>query len=80
MLNGIGAKVYCEARKDQDIAWIKSYGYNAIKLDELDGSLNKFDFIFNTIPYLILDKKKLSIVKKDPRRTLLHRGPPIYRR
>jgi dipicolinate synthase subunit A len=65
MLNGIGAKVYCEARKDQDIAWIKSYGYNAIKLDELDGSLNKFDFIFNTIPYLILDKKKLSIVKKD---------------
>jgi dipicolinate synthase subunit A len=65
MLNGIGAKVYCEARKDQDIAWIKSYGYNAIKLDELDGSLNKFDFIFNTIPYLILDKKKLSVVKKD---------------
>ena len=25
MLDGIGTKVFCEARKDEDIAWIKAY-------------------------------------------------------
>ena len=34
MLDGIGAKVSCEARKDSDIAWIKAYGYNPIHLSE----------------------------------------------
>lgn len=65
MLNGIGAKVYCEARKDADIAWIQAYGYNAINLKELNKYLNQFDFIFNTIPYLILDKSNLNLIKKD---------------
>lgn len=65
MLLGIGANVYCEARKQLDIAWIKSYGYNAIHLNELNKNLEKFDFIFNTIPYLILDKNNLKLVKKD---------------
>ena len=65
MLLGIGANVYCEARKQHDIAWIKTYGYNAINLEELDKYLNKFDFIFNTIPYLILDKNRLNLLKTD---------------
>ena len=25
MLNGIGAKVYCEARKEEDYSWIEAY-------------------------------------------------------
>lgn len=65
MLLGIGAKVYCEARKEQDIAWIESYGYNAIYLNELNKHLSEFDFIFNTIPYLILDKSNLKLLNKN---------------
>lgn len=65
MLNGIGAEVYCEARKQEDISWIKSYGYNSIHLNDLEKYLNDFDFIFNTIPHLILDKSKLELVKKE---------------
>lgn len=65
MLLGIGAEVYCEARKMQDIAWIETYGYTAIHLKELNNYLSEFDFIFNTIPYLILDKNNLKLVKKD---------------
>lgn len=65
MLNGIGAKVYCEARKDTDIAWIEAYGYNSIRLSELENYLSKFDFIFNTIPVMVLDKIKLQKIKKD---------------
>ena len=56
MLDGIGAKVYCEARKDEDIAWIKAYGYNPIHLNDLNEHLGKFDIIINTIPFQVLDK------------------------
>ncbi len=65
MLFGIGAQVYCEARKQQDIAWIQSYGYNAIHLDKLNNYLNKFDFIFNTIPHVVLNNTNLGLIKKD---------------
>ena len=65
MLSGLGADVYCEARKKQDISWIKAYGYKAIHLDELNENLGKFDFIFNTIPYVILEKERLNLIRKD---------------
>ncbi len=65
MLDGIGTKVYCEARKDEDIAWIKAYGYEPIRLNELNENLSKFDIIINTIPFQILDKERLDLVKKD---------------
>ena len=65
MLDGIGAKVYCEARKNEDISWIKAYGYNPIHLNDLNNNLNKFDIIINTIPFQILDEQRLSLVKKE---------------
>lgn len=65
MMNGIGAKVSCEARKDSDIAWIKAYGYNPIHLSDLDGELDKYDIIINTIPFQILDENRLKNVKKE---------------
>ena len=65
MLDGIGAKVYCEARKDEDISWIKAYGYNPIHLNNLSEHLDKFDIIINTIPFQVLDSQKLDLVKKD---------------
>jgi len=65
MLSGIGAKVYCEARKNEDIAWIKAYGYEPIHLNDLDKHLGKFDIIINTIPFQILDNDRLGLLKKD---------------
>ena len=65
MLQGIGANVYCEARKKEDLAWIEAYKYNTINLKDLEQNINKYDFIFNTIPNLILDKNKLKKVKKE---------------
>ncbi len=65
MLDGIGAKVYCEARKNEDIAWIKAYGYEPVHLNDLNENLNKFDVIINTIPFTVLDNEKLDLVKKD---------------
>ena len=65
MLDGIGAKVSCEARKDSDIAWIKAYGYTPIHLSEIENSLGEYDVIINTIPFLILDEERLKHIKKD---------------
>ena len=65
MLDGIGAKVSCEARKNEGISWIKAYGYNPIHLNDLNENLNKFDIIINTIPFQILDTERLDLVKDE---------------
>lgn len=65
MLDGIGARVSCEARKATDLAWIKAYGYEPINLIELKENLNRFDIIINTIPYVVLDREMLGEVKED---------------
>lgn len=65
MLYGIGANVYCEARNKKDLAFIEAMGYNSISLSSLDNYLYDMDIIFNTIPSLILDKKRLKCLKKD---------------
>lgn len=65
MLDGIGAKVACEARKTTDLAWIKAYGYEPINLIELKEKINKYDIIINTIPFIVLDREMLNEVKKD---------------
>ena len=54
-----------EARKNEDISWIKAYGYNPIHLNDLNNELGKFDIIINTIPFQILDEERLNLVNKD---------------
>lgn len=65
MLQGIGSNVYVEARKYSDMAWIKSYGYIPVFINELDNYIDKSDVIFNTIPHIVLDEEMLRKVNKD---------------
>lgn len=65
MLQGVGANVYCEARKNEDLAWIETYGYRKVPLSELDENLKDKDIIINTIPSMILDENRLKLIKKD---------------
>ena len=65
MLWGIGAEVFAEARKHEDLAWIKAYGYNVVKLNELKDAVRGKNIIFNTIPYEILSYDVLSNIDKD---------------
>lgn len=65
MLDGMGAKVYCEARKSSDLAWAKAYGYTQVHLNELDENLDKADIIINTIPFIVLNDDNLDNVKRD---------------
>lgn len=65
MLKGMNAKVYCEARKKKDIAFIESMGYNSIYIDDLNSYLPKMDYIFNTIPVTLLNKTNLKYINKE---------------
>lgn len=65
MLNGFGANVFCEARKESDLSMIKAMGYTPIKLENLDENLEKMNIIFNTIPYMVLDKKRLDLISEN---------------
>lgn len=65
MLNGINAKVYCEARNKKDIAFINAMGYNSIYIDDLNSYLPKMDYIFNTIPVTLLNDSNLKYINKE---------------
>lgn len=64
-LRAMGANVFCEARKDTDLAWIKAYGYEPLKLENLDNELEKFNIVMNTIPSMILQEERLKKLDKD---------------
>lgn len=64
-LKNLNAEVTCAARKDKDYAWMEVLGFNCLNINKLDGNLNSFDVIINTVPQMILDENKLSFVKED---------------
>lgn len=64
-LHGIGAKVAVEARSTKDLAYITTYGYTPIPLGELKKHLGKYDFIFNTIPVVILNPEAIDLMAKN---------------
>lgn len=64
-LKGFECKIDLAARKDEDFAWIDTYGYRKVTYDKLDEKLNDYDIIFNTVPALLLDEKRLEKVNKE---------------
>ncbi|MEA4901514.1 dipicolinate synthase subunit DpsA [Desulfitobacterium sp.] len=64
-LKGMGAQVTGVARKPADIARATEMGINALHFSDLEKEIGRADFIFNTVPQLILDKVLLEQVSKD---------------
>lgn len=64
-LKKMNANVYAMARKEEDLAWIKVYGYNPIPKEEIKQNICKMDIIFNTIPNIILNKEILMLLNRD---------------
>lgn len=62
-LIGLGAKVSVAARKYSDIEWAKIYGCEGIHISQLNDSLSSYDIVFNTVPAVLLDEKRLSLLK-----------------
>ena len=64
LLNAFGCNVSVSARKSSDLSWIETLGYTPIHTNNLD-NIEKYDLIFNTVPYIIFDKTLLSTCKKE---------------
>lgn len=64
-LNAWKAYVAVADRKEEKRQRILASGYEAFSLAALESEIEKFDFIFNTIPALVLREQQLKYVKKD---------------
>lgn len=64
-LQGLSANVTCVARKLEDMAWMKAYGYQDADIHTLGENLSQYDIIINTVPQLLLTAEKLQYVKKE---------------
>ena len=64
-LHGLGAHVTATARKPEDLAWIRAYGYRAMETGGLDGSLDDFGAVFNTVPSPVLTGPLTAQLPRD---------------
>lgn len=64
-LKGLNASVTISARNEEALAYANAYGYHALPISSLAKGLEDFQFIFNSIPSMILDESLLSHVRKD---------------
>lgn len=71
LLYSQGAKITVCARKDKDYTWSKLIGFNGFKI-KTDGNKNnlsmidnRFDIVFNTIPYRVLDEEFVEKLNTD---------------
>lgn len=64
-LKGLAAQVTAASRDEEELAWADALGMDTIKLSALSGKIQKYDYIFNTIPKMILQKPLLEKTGKE---------------
>ena len=65
MLSALGSQVTVCARRPEQLAKAEGMGCAAVTFShELDGLLPCFDFVINTVPAVVLDEKRLLLMKK----------------
>lgn len=62
-LQGLNVNVTIAARNPDDCFLANAYGYSSVLISMLKSTLNDFDYIFNTIPAMILDYSLLKCVR-----------------
>lgn len=61
----LGASVYCVARKEADLTWIREGGYIPIRYNEIEKVASLVDIIINTVPSLVIEEKTVKNLKKS---------------
>ncbi|MDO5547710.1 MAG: dipicolinate synthase subunit DpsA [Eubacteriales bacterium] len=64
-LKGLGAEVTVSARRQEDFARISSMGYRSADTRALDGTLDSYALIVNTVPAPILTRHLVAQCRKD---------------
>lgn len=62
MLQGMGARVFCTARRPEALAAIRASGWEPL---DLAGAVRPFDLIFNTVPAPVLGAEILACQSRD---------------
>lgn len=60
LLRALEADLTVAARKDTDRAIAHALGYSAVDFNELDGHLDRYRLIFNTVPYPVLSAEQAA--------------------
>ena len=63
--NKLGANVYCVARKESDLAWIREKRYIPLRYTEISNFADKIDILINTVPQIILEEEQLKLFNKN---------------
>jgi dipicolinate synthase subunit A len=64
-LKGLCGQLTVAARSPLAIAQAKTSSFDAMSLSELTETISEYDYIFNTIPALVLDRELLENTKQD---------------
>ncbi|MGN0242730.1 MAG: dipicolinate synthase subunit DpsA [Lachnospiraceae bacterium] len=64
-LHALQSNVTVCARKEGVLAEAAAYGYSVCSFETLGKKLKEYEYIFNTIPAVILTRERLSCVQKD---------------
>lgn len=64
-LKGLDAIVTVAARSEEALAVAQAFGLKSIRISDITNLINKFDFIFNTIPALVLNQDCLAQIKQE---------------
>lgn len=64
-LSGLSADVTVAARNEDELQAADSLGYNTLKLSDLKEKIGRFEYIFNTIPSLVLNDELIKHINAD---------------
>lgn len=64
-LKGLSARVSAASLREEELSWADVLGMQPVRLAELDGRLQEYKYIFNTIPKRIFDRELLQKTRQD---------------
>lgn len=62
-LRGLGAHTAVAARREGELAMTEAMGFEAVNIARLEGTLGRFDYIFNTVPAPVLNTGRLAEIR-----------------
>lgn len=65
ILKAFNSSITICARKESDRAFANSLGLKSIKFNELQATIKKYDFVFNTVPMVIFTNDILKLANTD---------------
>lgn len=64
-LHALNGHITIAARNENDLSCARIYGYETINISEISSSAKRYDYIFNTVPALVINKEIICELKKE---------------